>query len=60
MAEQETVVNGSPFLVPAAPSSPVDTTTVTLDDLKKLESSIVNQTSKEALANARATSIKFL
>ena len=43
MAEQETVVNGSPSLVPPAPSSPIDTTTAMLDDLKKLESSIVNQ-----------------
>ncbi|KAK1679577.1 hypothetical protein QYE76_040425 [Lolium multiflorum] len=44
MAEQdEGVANGSPSLVPPAPSSPVDTTTATLDDLKKLESSIVNQ-----------------
>ena len=43
MTEQETVVNGSPSLVPPAPSSPVDSTTATLDDLKKLESSIVNQ-----------------
>jgi hypothetical protein len=43
MAEQETVVNGSPSLEPPAPSSPIDSTTATLDDLKKLESSIVNQ-----------------
>ncbi|KAK1643686.1 hypothetical protein QYE76_061491 [Lolium multiflorum] len=43
MAKQEADKNGSPSLVPPAPSSPVDTTTATLDDLKKLESSIVNQ-----------------
>jgi hypothetical protein len=44
MAEQDAgVANGSPSLVPPAPSSPIDTTTATLDDLKKLESSIVNQ-----------------
>ncbi|KAK1620182.1 hypothetical protein QYE76_025699 [Lolium multiflorum] len=43
MAEQETVVNGSPSLEPPAPSSPIDSTTATLDDLKKLESSIVAQ-----------------
>ncbi|KAK1692565.1 hypothetical protein QYE76_009262 [Lolium multiflorum] len=43
MAEQEADKNGSPSLVPPAPSSPIDSTTATLDDLKKLESSIVAQ-----------------
>ncbi|KAK1616982.1 hypothetical protein QYE76_022499 [Lolium multiflorum] len=44
MAEQgEGVANGSPSLVPPAPSSPINTTTATLDDLKKLDSSIVSQ-----------------
>ena len=43
MAEQEKVVNGSPAVEPPAPSSPIDSITATLDDLKKLESSIVNQ-----------------
>ena len=42
MAEQEMVVNGSlPGEQP--PSSKADSTTATLDDLKKLESSIVSQ-----------------
>jgi hypothetical protein len=43
MAGQEKVVNGSPSLEPPSPSSTIDGTTATLDDLKKLESSIVSQ-----------------
>ncbi|KAK1664531.1 hypothetical protein QYE76_052690 [Lolium multiflorum] len=43
MAEQEAVENGSlPGELPPPPST-VNSTTATLDDLKKLESSIVNQ-----------------